>query len=52
MSDLHSAVSAVLTDHYTKNATRIRELAAPFTNAQFWQKPFPLETALATSSCI
>src|SRR6266566_3914854 len=41
MSDLHSAVSAVLTDHYTKNATRIRELAAPFTNAQFWQKPFP-----------
>jgi hypothetical protein len=41
MTDLHSALSAVLIDHYTKNATRIRELAAPFTNTQFWQRPFP-----------
>ena len=41
MRDLHSAIAVVLTDHYTKNATRVRELAAPFSNAQFWQKPFP-----------
>ena len=41
MGDFHSALAAVLTDHYTKNATRVRELAAPFSNAQFWQKPFP-----------
>jgi hypothetical protein len=31
----------VLTDRCSANAARVRELAAPFTNAQFWQKPFP-----------
>ena len=41
MDHLHSTLSSILADHYTKNATRIRELAAPLTNAQFWQKPFP-----------
>src|SRR5438309_643489 len=41
MGDFHSALAAVLTDHYTKNATRVRELAAPISNAHFWQKPFP-----------
>ena len=41
MSDLHSTLASVLTDRYTANASRIRELAAPLTNAQFWQKPFP-----------
>ena len=41
MSDLHSTVAAVLTDRYTANAARVRELAAPLTEAQFWQKPFP-----------
>jgi uncharacterized damage-inducible protein DinB len=41
MSDLHSTLSSVLGDHYTKNATRVHELAAPLTNVQFWQKPFP-----------
>ena len=41
MSDLHSTLSSVLTDRYTQNATRVRELAAPLNNAQFWQKPFP-----------
>jgi uncharacterized damage-inducible protein DinB len=40
MSDLNSTLAAVLTDRYTKNAARVRELAAPLTNAQFWQKPF------------
>jgi hypothetical protein len=41
MSALHSTLSSVLTGHYTKNATRVHELAGPLTNAQFWQKPFP-----------
>ena len=41
MSDLHSTVSSVIIDRYTANAARVRELAAPLTNAQFWQKPFP-----------
>lgn len=41
MSSLNSTLSSVLTDRYTQNAARVRELAAPLTNAQFWQKPFP-----------
>jgi hypothetical protein len=41
MSHLCVILSAVLTDHYTKNAIRIHELAAPLSNVQFWQKPFP-----------
>ena len=41
MPDLHSTLASVLADRYTANAARVRELAAPLTNAQFWQKPFP-----------
>jgi len=41
MRELHSTLSSVLTARYTANAARIHELAAPLTNAQFWQKPFP-----------
>jgi hypothetical protein len=41
MSDLHSTVSSALTTRYTANAARVHELAAPLTNARFWQKPFP-----------
>jgi uncharacterized damage-inducible protein DinB len=41
MPHLHSTLSEVLTDRYTQNAARVHELAAPLTNAQFWQKPFP-----------
>jgi uncharacterized damage-inducible protein DinB len=41
MPNLHAALSSVLTAHYTNNAARIHELAAPLTYAQFWQKPFP-----------
>jgi hypothetical protein len=41
LSDLHSALSAALTNRYTANAARVRELAASLTNTQFWQKPFP-----------
>ena len=41
MPDLHSTLASVLADRYTANAARVRELAAPLTNGQFWQKPFP-----------
>lgn len=41
MPDLHLILSNALTTRYTTNAARVRELAAPLTNAQFWQKPFP-----------
>ncbi|MGA8432578.1 MAG: DinB family protein [Candidatus Sulfotelmatobacter sp.] len=41
MPDLHSALASVLTDRYATNATRIRELAAPLANEQFWKKPYP-----------
>jgi hypothetical protein len=41
MSDLQSTVAAALIDRYLKNAARVRELATPLPNAQFWQKPFP-----------
>jgi DinB superfamily len=40
MSNLHSTISSVLTDRYMTNVARVRELAAPLTNTQFWQKPF------------
>jgi len=41
VSDLHSTVSAALIDRCTVNASRVRELAEPLSDAQFWQKPFP-----------
>jgi uncharacterized damage-inducible protein DinB len=41
MSDLQSTLTSALDNRYTTNAVRVRELAAPLTNAQFWQKPFP-----------
>jgi hypothetical protein len=41
MSALHSTLSSVLANRYAANAARVRELAAPLSNSQFWQKPFP-----------
>jgi uncharacterized damage-inducible protein DinB len=41
MANLHATLCSVLADRYTANALRVRELAAPLTDAQFWQKPFP-----------
>ena len=40
MNDLHSTLSAVLADRYYANLTRVRELAAPLTEQQFWTKPY------------
>jgi hypothetical protein len=41
MGELNATVSAVLVDRYTRNAARVRELAAPVSDAEFWRKPFP-----------
>jgi len=41
MPDLHSTLASVLADRYAANAVRVRELAAPLTETQFWSKPFP-----------
>ena len=40
MADLNSTLAAVLVERFTTNAARIRELAEPFSAAQFWRKPF------------
>ncbi|MGA8503709.1 MAG: DinB family protein [Candidatus Sulfotelmatobacter sp.] len=41
MSELNETLTSVLAKRYAANAIRVRELAAPLTNAQFWQKHFP-----------
>jgi uncharacterized damage-inducible protein DinB len=41
MARLDETLGSVLVDRYDTNAARVRELAAPLTNDQFWQKPFP-----------
>ncbi|MGA8866177.1 MAG: DinB family protein [Candidatus Sulfotelmatobacter sp.] len=41
MPDLHLTLTDVLGDRYKANAARVCEMAAPLSNAQFWQKPFP-----------
>jgi hypothetical protein len=41
MSGLEGTLASVLVGRYTTNAARVRELAAPLTDKQFWQKPFP-----------
>ncbi len=40
MSDLNSTLSTVLADRYDANLARVRELAAPLTETQFWTKPY------------
>jgi hypothetical protein len=40
MSGLDMTLASVLADRYRANAARIRELASPLTNEQFWRKPF------------
>jgi uncharacterized damage-inducible protein DinB len=41
LAGLDGTLGSVLADRYAANATRVRELAAPLTSDQFWQKPFP-----------
>ncbi len=45
MAGLEVTLVSVLADRYTANAARVRELAAPLTNTQFWEKPFPYENS-------
>jgi hypothetical protein len=40
MPELDQTLASVLAGRYAVNAARVHELAAPLTNAQFWQKPF------------
>jgi DinB superfamily len=37
---LRATISSVLSDHYTRNCTRIHELAAVLTETEFWRKAF------------
>jgi hypothetical protein len=41
VSGLDVTLAVVLGDRFTTNAARIRELAAPLSDDQFWRKPFP-----------
>jgi len=41
MSSLNATVAAGLVDRFSTLATRVRELATPLSEEQFWQKPFP-----------
>jgi len=41
MPELDKTVPAVLAGRYFSNLTRIRELATPLSEGQFWTKPYP-----------
>jgi uncharacterized damage-inducible protein DinB len=41
MDTLQTTVANSLTERYTTLAEKLRELAAPLTDEQFWRKPFP-----------
>jgi hypothetical protein len=41
MPELNSTLAAVLAARYTTNAARVRELAVPIAETQFWKKPYP-----------
>ena len=41
MPALDETLASVLANRYATNAARVRELAAPLSDPQFWQKPFP-----------
>lgn len=41
MPRLDETVASVLIDRYAANAARVRELAAPLSEAEFWREPFP-----------
>ena len=40
MATLDSTLASVLSDRFAANAAKVRELAGPLTEEQFWQKPF------------
>lgn len=41
MPKLEGTLASVLSDRYAQNAARVRELAGPLSESQFWQRPLP-----------
>jgi len=41
MAELHGTLVYVLANRYVTNAARVRALAEPISDVQFWEKPFP-----------
>jgi DinB family protein len=41
MAELDATLATALADRYFSNLTRVRELAAPLTEKEFWTRPFP-----------
>jgi len=41
MPELYDTLASVLVERYRANLTRVRELAAPLSEQQFWSKPYP-----------
>lgn len=41
MQDLQATIASALTERYSALGSRVRELATPLTEEQFWMKPFP-----------
>jgi hypothetical protein len=41
MENLQATITSGMTERYGTLAARVRELAAPLTDEQFWHKPFP-----------
>ena len=41
MENLQATITSGMTERYGALASRVRELAAPLTEEQFWHKPFP-----------
>ena len=41
MPELDATLTTLLADRYFANLARVRELAAPLSEKQFWTKPFP-----------
>ena len=41
MTDLQSTLSNILAGRYSNNLARVRELATPLSEQQFWAKPYP-----------
>jgi hypothetical protein len=41
MADLRTTLQLSLAERFSANVARVRELAAPLTDQQFWTKPYP-----------
>ena len=41
MAELHGTLVYVLANRYVTNAARVRALAEPISDVQFWEQPFP-----------